>query len=150
MTEPLETEATFEVEPIDFATDNLRESDDYTARMFLLVNGSRVAHRDICYQDATVPEPCSWGGLLGAQAALEERIAAELMAEYAASSEHRMSTGDMAAFDPSWIMALQSDDLVKTDLELTCTRCATILCDVEHGDHFQILLSVVAGHRCER
>jgi hypothetical protein len=45
--------------------------------------------------------------------------------------------------------ALQSDDDVKTDLELTCTDCGEVVCDIEHGDNLKILCSVADDHVCE-
>ncbi|MFE5342590.1 hypothetical protein ACFQ80_20375 [Isoptericola sp. NPDC056578] len=49
---------------------------------------------------------------------------------------------------PSHFEARRSDDPVKTDLELTCTACESVLCDVEHGDSIEVLLSVAEGHVC--
>jgi len=46
--------------------------------------------------------------------------------------------------------ALQSDDEVKTDLELTCTECGTVVCDIEHGDNLKVLASVANDHVCPR
>jgi hypothetical protein len=43
---------------------------------------------------------------------------------------------------------LQSDDAVKTDLELTHITCGEHLCDVEDGDTMQELIAVVTGHVC--
>lgn len=42
--------------------------------------------------------------------------------------------------------AVRSDDLVKTDLELTCLVCGTVVCDIEAGDNIGILASVVRDH----
>lgn len=41
---------------------------------------------------------------------------------------------------------LASDDSVKTDLELTHTRCGEPLCDVEAGDTLPMLIGVVRDH----
>jgi RNA binding exosome subunit len=43
---------------------------------------------------------------------------------------------------------LASDDLVKTDLELTHLPCGKRLCDVEAGDTMTELLAMVAAHVC--
>ena len=42
----------------------------------------------------------------------------------------------------------QSDDIVKTDLELTCTECGVSVCDVEDGDQLRILISMAEDHVC--
>lgn len=44
--------------------------------------------------------------------------------------------------------ARQSDDHVKTDLELTCTECGEIVCDIEHGDTLATLAAVADEHEC--
>lgn len=46
--------------------------------------------------------------------------------------------------------ARQSDDDVKTDLELTCADCGRVLCDVEDGDSLGTLAAVATDHvgRC--
>jgi len=44
--------------------------------------------------------------------------------------------------------ALASSDEVKTDLELTCTECGEVLCDIEHGDNLKVLCSVADEHEC--
>ncbi|MGW5353361.1 hypothetical protein ACWERV_22980 [Streptomyces sp. NPDC004031] len=41
---------------------------------------------------------------------------------------------------------LASDDLVKSDLELTHTRCGECLCDAEAGDTLLVLIEMVADH----
>jgi hypothetical protein len=41
---------------------------------------------------------------------------------------------------------LQSDDEVKTDLELTCRECGEHVCDVEHGDTLGVLVRTADGH----
>lgn len=41
-----------------------------------------------------------------------------------------------------------SDDVVKRDLELTCSVCRQVLCDVEDGDTLSVLVSVAQGHVC--
>jgi hypothetical protein len=43
---------------------------------------------------------------------------------------------------------LQSDDDVKRDLELTCTVCGQVLCDVEDGDELAVLVSAASEHDC--
>jgi len=44
--------------------------------------------------------------------------------------------------------ALQSTDEVKTDLELTCTECGEVVCDIEHGDNLKVLAEVADEHEC--
>jgi hypothetical protein len=44
--------------------------------------------------------------------------------------------------------ALQSLDDVKRDLELTCTVCGQVLCDVEDGDELSVLAEMAAEHTC--
>jgi hypothetical protein len=44
--------------------------------------------------------------------------------------------------------ALQSDDDVKTDLELTCTDCGEVLCDIEAGDNLKVLAEIADEHVC--
>jgi hypothetical protein len=44
--------------------------------------------------------------------------------------------------------ARQSDDVVKTDLELPCIDCGEVVCDMEHVDSLEVLVSVVLEHRC--
>lgn len=44
--------------------------------------------------------------------------------------------------------ARQSDDEVKTDLELTCTDCDEVICDIEPGDSLDVLASTALGHKC--
>lgn len=41
-----------------------------------------------------------------------------------------------------------SEDPVKTDLELICTRCGEHLCDAEHGDNLSVLARVAENHAC--
>lgn len=48
------------------------------------------------------------------------------------------------------IEAMQSEDKLKRDLELTCTLCREILCDVEPSDIFAVLMSVAFDHIRER
>lgn len=43
---------------------------------------------------------------------------------------------------------LQSDDEVKTDLELTCVDCGEVVCDVEAGDILGVLARTVSDHTC--
>jgi len=45
--------------------------------------------------------------------------------------------------------ALQSTDQVKTDLELTCTECGEVVCDIEAGDNLKVLAEVANDHECE-
>ncbi|WP_086859791.1 hypothetical protein [Streptomyces milbemycinicus] len=40
----------------------------------------------------------------------------------------------------------QSEDLVKTDLELVHAPCQTHLCDAESGDHMETLFGVIVDH----
>lgn len=42
----------------------------------------------------------------------------------------------------------QSDDPVKTDLELTCRECGLVLCDIQPGDDFNILVEMALEHEC--
>lgn len=42
--------------------------------------------------------------------------------------------------------AMQSDDLVKTDLELTCDDCGEVICDIEDGDNLLVLLRTAMAH----
>lgn len=44
---------------------------------------------------------------------------------------------------------LVSDDPVKQELELTCTKCYEVLCDVEDGDSLEVLASMASDHRCK-
>lgn len=44
--------------------------------------------------------------------------------------------------------ARASSDEVKTDLELTCTVCSTVLCDIEADDNLGTLVSVAEKHVC--
>jgi hypothetical protein len=39
-------------------------------------------------------------------------------------------------------------DSVKSDLELTCMLCNTVLCDIEHGDTVGTLVEVAKSHAC--
>ena len=43
----------------------------------------------------------------------------------------------------------QSDDEVKTDLEVTCTDCGAVICDVEAGDTLDVLARTADAHECE-
>jgi hypothetical protein len=50
-------------------------------------------------------------------------------------------------FDPLMMFTTeQSDDLVKRDLELTCSRCGFVVCDVQDGDLLSILANVADDH----
>jgi hypothetical protein len=42
----------------------------------------------------------------------------------------------------------QSDDDVKTDLELTCVDCGEVLCDVEADDCLAVLVRTADQHVC--
>jgi hypothetical protein len=42
----------------------------------------------------------------------------------------------------------QSDDDVKTDLELTCVDCDAVVCDVEAGDSMDVLARMADEHVC--
>jgi hypothetical protein len=44
--------------------------------------------------------------------------------------------------------ARRSDDDVKTDLELTCVDCDTVVCDIEHGDCLLTLAELAEEHNC--
>jgi hypothetical protein len=41
-----------------------------------------------------------------------------------------------------------SDDPVKSDMELTCTRCEQVLCDVTHNLDLSVLVGVALSHPC--
>lgn len=46
--------------------------------------------------------------------------------------------------------ALESDDMVKRDLELTCNECGTVVCDIEHGDLLSMLANTADQHWQEK
>jgi hypothetical protein len=52
--------------------------------------------------------------------------------------------GVLAGFEPR-----QSSDFVKSDLELTCTGCGAVLCDVESGDPMDTLVRMCLDHEHE-
>jgi hypothetical protein len=63
--------------------------------------------------------------------------------------DHLTSRGLLAILpDGEQFKALASDDSVKQDLELTCTFCGEVLCDVQNGDGMNTLTHVANGHRC--
>lgn len=37
---------------------------------------------------------------------------------------------------------------VSDGFSLTCSRCQSVLCDVEHGDTLRVLMSVADSHLC--
>lgn len=39
-----------------------------------------------------------------------------------------------------------SEDTVKSDLEMTCTRCTGVICDVEAEDTLDVLVRTANGH----
>ena len=43
----------------------------------------------------------------------------------------------------------QSDDIVKTDLELTCDECGIVVCDVEANDNLKVLAECADEHTCD-
>jgi hypothetical protein len=43
----------------------------------------------------------------------------------------------------------RSDDLVKRELELTCSLCDVVLCDAEDGDSIALLAGCTTDHQCE-
>jgi len=45
----------------------------------------------------------------------------------------------------------QSDDPVKTDLEVTCGRCTGVICDAQHDDTLDVLIRTAEHHlnQCE-
>lgn len=45
-----------------------------------------------------------------------------------------------------YLEARASDDPAKRDLELTCTMCGAVLCDIEHGDTLSVLMSMGREH----
>lgn len=45
-----------------------------------------------------------------------------------------------------WFEAVASDDDLKRDLELTCTKCGEHVCDVEHQDSLSTLENVARDH----
>ncbi|MEO3857447.1 hypothetical protein [Acrocarpospora sp. B8E8] len=49
-------------------------------------------------------------------------------------------------FPAQQFVVYQSEDHVKTDLELTCTVCRQVLCDVEHNDDLIILVAFAIAH----
>ena len=42
--------------------------------------------------------------------------------------------------------ALQSSDLVKRDLELTCDDCGQVICDIEDNDSLLVLVLTATEH----
>ena len=56
---------------------------------------------------------------------------------------------DVNTTNPYQFEARQSDDDMKTDLELTCVECGAVLCDVEADDSLGTLLGVAADHTCQ-
>lgn len=44
--------------------------------------------------------------------------------------------------------AQQSEDEVKIDLELWCSECDSLLCDIEAGDNLGVLVNVARDHIC--
>ena len=42
--------------------------------------------------------------------------------------------------------ARDSDDIVKSDLELTCDFCDAIVCDIEAGDNLLVLVKTALDH----
>lgn len=48
------------------------------------------------------------------------------------------------------IEALQPSDELKRDLELTCTACREVLCDIEPSDNIAVLYVTAAQHIKER
>jgi hypothetical protein len=45
--------------------------------------------------------------------------------------------------------AVEPDDTAKDAMELRCTECGDLLCDIEHGDTLDVLVSVTRDHRCK-
>ena len=45
-------------------------------------------------------------------------------------------------------IARASDDDLKRELELTHEVCETVLCDIEGGDTFEVLLNMIEAHTC--
>ncbi len=43
-------------------------------------------------------------------------------------------------------VATASDDPLKRDLELVCTKCKEVVCDIEDGDGLHILVGVAQDH----
>ena len=43
-------------------------------------------------------------------------------------------------------VATASDDPVKRDLELVCTKCKEVVCDIEDGDGLHTLVGVAHDH----
>jgi hypothetical protein len=74
---------------------------------------------------------------------------------YLTPREDEQLTGELAS--PAGLPAVgagrfelrRSDDIVKLDLELTCTRCELVLCDAEADDDLTTLVEAAAGHECD-
>lgn len=45
-------------------------------------------------------------------------------------------------------VARQSADDLKRDLELTCTDCGGVVCDIEDGDNLWTLIETSVDHTC--
>lgn len=44
------------------------------------------------------------------------------------------------------VVAKHSDDAAKHDMELVCTQCDEVLCDIEDGDTLTVLVSMATDH----
>lgn len=51
--------------------------------------------------------------------------------------------------NPNCFEARQSDDPAKSELELTCIDCGTVLCDVQAGDTLTALFGTADKHVCK-
>ena len=49
----------------------------------------------------------------------------------------------LCRFEPRW-----SGDTAKHDPELTCRDCGEVLCDIEDGDDFNVLVLMTLEHTC--
>lgn len=58
-----------------------------------------------------------------------------------ATEPYRELLNILAAFE-----ARISDDTAKTDLELTCSRCERVVCDVEADDGLDVLAAAALEH----
>jgi hypothetical protein len=74
---------------------------------------------------------------------------------YLTETEDAQLTGELAsavglpAVGAGRFELRRSGDIVKPDLELTCTRCEQAVCDAEDGDDLTTLVMTAAGHVCE-
>jgi hypothetical protein len=48
-----------------------------------------------------------------------------------------------------YIVARHPGDAAKYDMELVCTECEEVLCDIEDGDTFTVLVGMAQDHNRE-